>query len=76
MYLAICIGRRLEALDERDRAAVSSVCLEPGMPEQVAPEHTMHHLQHGLCGRGETSGIERSMLGDWRRLPPRQRYSV
>lgn len=76
MYLAIWIGRRLGALDARDRAAVSSVCLEPGLPEQVAREHTRHHLQRGLCGRGGTSGIQPSMLGDRRRSPPRQRHSV
>ena len=41
------IGGRAEALDQRDRAAVGLVGLETGLPEQVARDHAVHHLQHG-----------------------------
>jgi len=40
------MGRHPEALDERDRAAGGSVCREPSLPEQVAREHALHHMQH------------------------------
>ena len=50
------IGRRAEALEERDSAAVGFVCLQPGLPEQLARDHAVHDLQHrrhqlGLCGQ-------------------------
>ena len=50
------IGRRAEALDQRDRAAVGLVGFEPGLIEQEARDDAVHHLQHwrhqlGLCGQ-------------------------
>ena len=41
------VGGRAKALDQRDRAAVGFVRLEPGLTEQVARDHTVHQLQHG-----------------------------
>ena len=43
MQVSVEIGRRAEALDQRDRAAVGLVCLEPGLPEQVARDHAVHN---------------------------------
>jgi hypothetical protein len=40
------VGRRAEALDQRDGTAVAFVGLEPGSLEQMAREHALHHLQH------------------------------
>ena len=43
-------GRALPSqarLDQRDRAAVGLVGLEAPLPEQVARDHAVHHLQHG-----------------------------
>ena len=50
------VGRQAEALNQRDRAAVGFLRLEPSLAEQVARDHTVHHLQHrrhqlGLCGQ-------------------------
>ena len=50
------VGGRAEALDQRDGAAVGFVGLESGLPQQVARDHAVHHLQHGrhqlgLCGQ-------------------------
>ena len=50
------VGGRAKALNQRDRTAVSLVGLEPGLTEQVARDHAVHHLQHnrhqlGLCGQ-------------------------
>jgi hypothetical protein len=41
------IGRRAKALDQRDRAAVGLVGLQPGLIEQEARDGAVHHLQHG-----------------------------
>jgi len=53
------IGRRAKALDQRDRAAVSPLSLQPGLIEQEARDGAVHHLQHGrhqlgLCGQQQT----------------------
>ena len=40
------VGRRAEALDQRDGAAVAFVGLEPGSLQQMARDHALHHLQH------------------------------
>ena len=50
------IGRRAKALDQRDCAAVSLLGLQTRLPEQVARDDAVHHLQHrrhqlGLCGQ-------------------------
>ena len=39
------VGRRLEALDQRDGAAVALVGLELGSVQQMARDHALHHLQ-------------------------------
>jgi hypothetical protein len=49
------IGDDAKALYQRDRAAVGFVRLKTSLPEQVARDHPVHHLQHrryqlGLCG--------------------------
>ena len=54
--LNVEVGRRPKALDERDGAAVGLVGPEAGLPQQVARDHAVHHLQHGrhqlgLCGQ-------------------------
>jgi len=41
------IGGRAKALDQRDRAAVSLLGLQPGLIEQVARDHAVYDLQHG-----------------------------
>ena len=41
------VGGRAKALNQRDRAAVGLVCFETNLTEQVARDHTVHHLQHG-----------------------------
>ena len=56
MQMNIEIGRRARSLDQRDRAAVSLKGLEAGLIQQVAHDHTVHHLQHRrhlhrLCGQ-------------------------
>jgi hypothetical protein len=38
------VGRRAEALDQRDRAAVGFVRLEPSLAQQMARDHSVHHL--------------------------------
>jgi len=43
-------------LDQRDRAAVGLLGFEPGLIEQVAHDHAVHHMRHGrhplgLCGQ-------------------------
>lgn len=48
-------------MDQRDRAAVGFVRLEPSLPEQVARDHPVHHLQQrryllGLCGQQQAQG--------------------
>jgi hypothetical protein len=50
------VGGGSEALDQRDGAALTFIGLEPGAIQQVARDHTLHHLQHrrdelGLCGQ-------------------------
>ena len=40
------LAAQAEALDQRDRAAVAYVGLEPGSVQQMAREHALHHLQH------------------------------
>ena len=54
MYVEV--GRRTEALDQRDGAAMAFVGLELGTGQQMAREHALHHMQHrrdqlGLCGQ-------------------------
>ena len=54
MYVGV--GRRTEALDQRDGAAMAFVGLELGTGQQMAREHALHHMQHrldqlGLCGQ-------------------------
>jgi hypothetical protein len=44
MYVEV--GRGAEALYQRDRPAVAFVGLEPDSIQQVARNHTLHHLQH------------------------------
>ena len=56
MQVNVEVGRRAKALDQRDRAAVGFVWLEPRLDEQVPRDHAVHHLQHrrhqlGLCGQ-------------------------
>jgi len=41
------IGRRAEALDQRERAAVSLLGLQPGLIEQEACDGAVYDLQHG-----------------------------
>lgn len=41
------VGRRGEALNQRDGAAVGFVRLEPGLTEQAARDHAVRHPQHG-----------------------------
>jgi hypothetical protein len=56
-------ARRAEALYQRDRATMAFVRREPGLLQQVAREHPLHHLQHrrdelGLRGQlAKRSGI-------------------
>lgn len=40
----------LEALDRRDGAAVTFVCLQPGVARQMAVDQVLQHLQH-RCDR-------------------------
>ncbi len=40
------VGGRAEALDQRDGATAPLVGLEAGSLQQMAREHTLHHLQH------------------------------
>jgi hypothetical protein len=40
------VGGGAKALDQRDRAAVALVGLEPGSLQQMACDHALHHLQH------------------------------
>lgn len=42
-------SRRPEALDQRRGAALTFVGAEPGIVQQVAREHTLHHLKHRSC---------------------------
>ena len=56
LWLHHQVGGRPKALDQRDRAAVGRVGFETRLPEQVARDHAVHHLQHrshqlGLCGQ-------------------------
>jgi len=56
VHVNVEVGRRPKALDERDGAAVGLVGPEAGLPQQVARDHAVHHLQHGrhqlgLCGQ-------------------------
>ena len=46
MQVYVQVGRRAEALDQRDRAAVGFVGLEACLVEQVARDQAVHHLQH------------------------------
>ncbi len=41
------VGGRAKALNQSDRTAISLVGLEPGLTEQLARDHAVHHLQHG-----------------------------
>jgi hypothetical protein len=45
--LDVEMGRGRKALNQHDRAAVGLVDLATGLPEQVARDHAVHHLQHG-----------------------------
>jgi len=47
VQVGVEVGRRAKALDQRDRAAVGLICLEPGLAEQMARDHAVHPLQHG-----------------------------
>ena len=47
MQVNVEVGRRAKALDQRDRAAVSLVRLEPSLTERVARDHAVHDPQHG-----------------------------
>ena len=66
------IGRRAEALDQHDRAAVGLVCLDPSLPEQVARDDAVHHLQHrrhqrhqlGLCSQQQAQRDGQPNLGN------------
>ncbi len=49
------VGRRAEALDQRDRAAVGVVCLQASLPEQETRDHAVHNLQHGRHQQGPRS---------------------
>ena len=40
------VGRRAKTLDQRDGATVAFVGLEPGLPQQMARDHALYHLQH------------------------------
>ena len=40
------VGSGTKALDQRDRAAVGLFGPQPGLIEQEARDHAMHHLQH------------------------------
>ena len=56
MQVNVEVGRRAKALDQRDRAAVGFVRLEPSLAEQVARDYAVHHLQYRrhqlvLCGQ-------------------------
>ncbi len=42
------VGRRAEALYQRDRAAAAFAGLEPGSVQQMARHHTLHHELHAL----------------------------
>jgi hypothetical protein len=53
------VGGGSEALDQRDGAALTFIGLEPRAVQQVARDHTLHHLQHrrdqfGLRGQQHT----------------------
>jgi hypothetical protein len=53
------VGRRAKALDQRDRAAMAFVIVEPVSIQQMARNHALHHLQHrrdqfGLSGQQHT----------------------
>ena len=55
------IGGRSKSLDQRDRAAVSLLGLQPGLIEQKARDGAVYDLQHrrhqlGLCGQQQTQG--------------------
>ncbi|MEO5735181.1 MAG: hypothetical protein ABIN96_00245 [Rubrivivax sp.] len=41
------VGRRTNALNQRDRAAVSLLGLQSGLSEQEARNGAVHHLEHG-----------------------------
>ena len=50
------VGGRAKALNQRDRAAVSLVGLEPDLIEQMVRDYALHHPQHkrhqlGLCNQ-------------------------
>jgi hypothetical protein len=66
------VGRRAEALDQRDRAAVGFVRLELSLAEQVLRDYTVHDLQHGrhqlgLCGQQQAQrGVIGSDSTHWR----------
>jgi len=42
----VAVGGRGEALDQRDGAAVTFVCLQPGAVQKMARDQALHHLQH------------------------------
>ena len=46
MQMNVEVGRRAKTLDQRDRAAVGFVGLEPSLAEQVPRDHAVHHLQY------------------------------
>ena len=80
------VGGRAKASDQRDGAAVTFVCLQPGAVQQMARDQALHHLQHwsdqlGLRGqqhaqRGQRIGGQSVIggcgLGNWERVagPP------
>jgi len=39
-------GGQPKVPDERDRAAIAVVGIEPGSIQQMARDHALHHLQH------------------------------
>jgi len=63
------IGGRTKSLDQRDRAAVSLLGIQPGLIEQVARDGSMHHLQHGrhqlrLCGQQQAQRHRQPILAN------------
>ena len=46
MQVDVEVGRRAEALDQRDRAALTLAGAQPDIGQQMARDHTLHPLQH------------------------------
>ena len=46
MQMYVELGGGAKALDQRDGAALTFVCLQPGAVQQVARDQALHHLQH------------------------------